>query len=127
MLCHADIHTANLLVDPDGALHIVDWDGVMLAPKERDLMFVTARAKIQSPPEQAFFAGYGNITIDPVAFAYYRYEWVVQELADYGRRILLMEDMSEATRAEALAGFQELFAPGDVVDVAYGTEQEISA
>ncbi len=125
VLCHADIHTANLLVDPDGALHIVDWDGVMLAPKERDLMFVTKRAVIQQPHERSFFAGYGDVTIDPVAFAYYRYEWVVQELADYGRRILLMADLGETTRAEALEGFRDLFAPGDVVDVAYGTEQEL--
>lgn len=122
VLCHADIHTANLLVDEDGALHIVDWDGVMLAPKERDLMFITERAAVQHPHERAFFAGYGLVPIDPVAFAYYRYEWVVQELADYGSRILLRTDLGEATRQAALAEFRQLFAPGDVVDVAYGAD-----
>ncbi len=125
VLCHADIHTANLLVDPQDALHIVDWDGILLAPKERDLMFVSARAVIQQPHEHAFFVGYGATAIDPVAFAYYRYEWVVQELADYGRRILLMGDSGETTRQDALAGLRALFAPGDVVDMAYGTEQEL--
>lgn len=125
VLCHADIHTANLLVDSVGALHIVDWDGVMLAPKERDLIFVTERATIQHPHERSFFAGYGNGAIDPRAFAYYRYEWVVQEFADYGSRILLRDDLGEETRATALDEFRQLFAPGDVVDVAYGTEIDL--
>lgn len=34
VVCHADIHTANLLVTPDGRLHVVDWDRPLLAPKD---------------------------------------------------------------------------------------------
>ena len=40
ILCHSDIHAGNLLIDVHGALYIVDWDDPILAPKERDLMFV---------------------------------------------------------------------------------------
>jgi thiamine kinase-like enzyme len=40
VLCHADIHTGNVLLDTANNLWIVDWDETMLAPKERDLMFV---------------------------------------------------------------------------------------
>jgi spectinomycin phosphotransferase len=40
VLCHSDIHADNLLIDPTGRLYIVDWDNPILAPKERDLMFV---------------------------------------------------------------------------------------
>lgn len=39
VLCHADIHGWNMLIDDD-TLYIVDWDTLIFAPKERDLMFV---------------------------------------------------------------------------------------
>ena len=40
ILCHGDIHGWNLLTANDGALYIVDWDTLIFAPKERDLMFI---------------------------------------------------------------------------------------
>ena len=40
VLCHSDIHGWNLLLDNNGALYIVDWDYLVFAPKERDLMFI---------------------------------------------------------------------------------------
>ena len=40
VLVHSDIHTANVMVDDAGALHYVDWDAPMLAPRERDLKFM---------------------------------------------------------------------------------------
>ena len=40
VLCHADLHTWNVMIDGDGEPWLVDWDEVILAPKERDLMFV---------------------------------------------------------------------------------------
>lgn len=40
VLCHSDVHAGNILIDPTGALYIVDWDNPIFAPKERDLMFI---------------------------------------------------------------------------------------
>ncbi|HJA92068.1 MAG TPA: aminoglycoside phosphotransferase family protein [Candidatus Eisenbergiella merdipullorum] len=37
VLCHTDIHGGNLIRDPQGKLWLIDWENVMLAPKEADL------------------------------------------------------------------------------------------
>jgi spectinomycin phosphotransferase len=128
VLCHADIHTYNVLIDGAGKLHIVDWDETLLAPKERDLMFVAGGiggAEEAEREKTLFHRGYGDAEVDPVAFAYYRYEWVVQDMGDYAERIFLTEDTGEETRQDAVDGFRQLFAPGDVVEIAYQTEQTL--
>lgn len=112
VLCHADIHTSNILVDASNILHFVDWDGVMLAPSERDLSFYTDGLKVQG----AVLAGYGsNFVANEELFTYYKYEWVVQEFADYGGDILF-GDYSDEQKEHALESFKELFEPVDVVE-----------
>jgi spectinomycin phosphotransferase len=111
VLCHADLHLANLLVGPDDRLGVVDWDGLQLAPRERDLLFVAGLERAR------FLDGYGPVTLDRPTVAYYRWEWVVQELADYGGRVL-DDRLGEATRRHALEELRRLFAPGDVVEAA---------
>ena len=51
VLCHADIHQANLIIDASGRLRVVDWDEAILAPVERDLMFFVddGHAMLKSP------------------------------------------------------------------------------
>ena len=115
--CHADLHTANVLVGADGGLTIVDWDEIVLAPPERDLMFVrgSAIAGIVSDREAtAFEAGYGAreaAAADPLLIAWYRIDWAVQDLADFARRALLDPAAGTATRANALALFESKSRP----------------
>ncbi len=61
VICHADLHPANLLRDHAGHVFVIDWDEVMLAPKERDFLFVKeSSADSESlPGTPAFFQGYG--------------------------------------------------------------------
>ena len=121
VLCHADIHTANLLLTPDQEMFIVDWDDTLLAPRERDLMFVAGADCVQTREVQKFFEGYGTVTLDPLALAYYRYEWCVQEIGDFGRRVFLTKNTGDSTKQDAVAGFIKLFSPGDVVEAALNT------
>lgn len=114
VLCHADIHRANIILDKRGAIHIVDWDETLLAPKERDLMFFVGEAPQQSQ-EADFLNGYGSGAIDMLALAYYRYDWALQEFADYGERLFLAEGLDERELRRALTEFERLFAPGDVL------------
>ena len=54
--------------------------------------------------------------------AYYRYEWVVQEIADFGERVFLSPDIGTETKQAAVRGFKQLFRPGDVITSAYASE-----
>lgn len=115
LLCHADIHTANIIIDERGLIHIVDWDETILAPKERDLMFFLGDGHAPEH-ETAFRRGYGESKVNRLALAYFRYDWVMQELADYGQRVFLASDLGAQDLALALVAFERLFAPGDVVE-----------
>ena len=124
VLCHSDIHTANILLTPEQDMFIVDWDDTLLAPKERDLMFVLGGDSIHTREEQRFFDGYGNVKINQLALAYYRYEWCVQEIGDFGKRVFLTKDSGESTKQHSLEGFIELFSQGDVIETALNTPFE---
>src|SRR5713226_5848617 len=81
--CHSDLHAGNVLVGADNTLAIVDWDSPILAPKERDLMFVGGGVGgIWTNASEAgwFYTGYGPTNIDAIAIAYYRYERIVAYL-----------------------------------------------
>jgi spectinomycin phosphotransferase len=120
VLCHSDIHAGNVLVESDGRLHIVDWDDALLAPKERDLMFVGAGigGGWNQPREAAlFYEGYGNVPMDVVAIAYFRYERIVEDIAVYARSIHGAR-ANEADARDAVRRRASAFAPGDVVEIA---------
>jgi hypothetical protein len=76
---------------------------------------------------ELFFKAYGQTAIDPVTLAYYRYEWVVQEFGDYGERVFMTKNTGEETRADAVQGMKKLFAPDDVVEVAYEMDAGFSS
>ena len=128
VLCHADLHAGNVLVDVDGNLSIVDWDEVVLAPVERDLMFVrgSAVAGVVSDREAtAFEGGYGTSEADPLLIAWYRMDWAVQDLADFARRVLLDPELGTATRVRALALFESIFEPGGEAEGALAADEQI--
>lgn len=124
VLCHADMHPWNLLIDDARQLWLVDWDETVLARKERDLMFLVGGigGDRVGPHETAcFFEGYGETEIDAAALAYYRCAWAVQDIAAYGEQILFLPDLGEESRREAVQDFKSLFAPGRIVSLALDT------
>ena len=91
VLCHSDIHGGNVLIGENGALYLVDWDAPILAPKERDLMFIGGGvANIWNNPyeEKLFYQGYGKTEINKTALAYYRHERIVEDIALYCQQLL---------------------------------------
>lgn len=125
VLCHSDIHGGNVLIDGNGAIYIVDWDGPIMAPKERDLMFIGGGvANVWNNPceEEFFYKGYGKTKINMAILAYYRHERIVEDIAEYGQALLLKPAGGE-DRLEMFKQFMDMFAPNGVVDIAFKTDE----
>ncbi len=129
IVCHADIHVGNVLVEVQTeALYVVDWDTLIQAPVERDLMFVGGGlgggSHTAEQEEALFYEGYGKAEVDPVALTYYRFERIVQDFVAYCEQLLLTDEGGD-DRREGLRQFSGQFLPGDVVDMAYRTEKRL--
>ena len=65
--------------------------------------------------EDLFFAGYGAAEIDPAALVYYRYERIVEDLGEIGKRVFLDPNLSEQARGEEAALAMSFFtSDGDI-------------
>jgi spectinomycin phosphotransferase len=123
VLCHTDFHGGNILISRNDELYIVDWDNPILAPKERDLMFIGGGIDEiwKSKREEAmFYQGYGKAEIDWTALAYYRYERVIEDLAVICQQ-LLSTDEGGADRERSFGWFRSNFEPGSTIEIANRT------
>jgi aminoglycoside phosphotransferase (APT) family kinase protein len=90
VITHGDPNEDNFLKGKDSTLYLTDWGEVALGPPERDLSaFTGARF-------ERFLRHYANargaaLTLHPARFAFYFYRWTMQEIADYGTRILFQQ------------------------------------
>ena len=128
VLCHTDIHGGNTLISDDGKLYIVDWDNPILAPKERDLMFIGGGIDHiwKSEREEAvFYEGYGKTEINMSALAYYRYERVIEDLAVISEQLLLTNE-GGADRERSYGWFISNFEPGQTIAIAEKTDRLLS-
>jgi spectinomycin phosphotransferase len=127
VLCHSDIHAGNVLLDA-GSLYIVDWDDPILAPKERDLMFIGGGVgNVWNIPreEELFYQGYGQVDINWTFLAYYRYERIVQDIVEYAQELLLNPTEGK-DRLEMYKQFRSMFLSKGVVDIAFATTKHVT-
>jgi spectinomycin phosphotransferase len=135
VLCHTDIHGGNILIRTDGQLakhpdggpilYIVDWDNPLLAPKERDLMFIGGGIDNiwkSEREETIFYKGYGKTEINLAALAYYRYERIIEDLAVTCEQLFL-SDEGGADRERSLGWFTSNFEPEGTIEIAKKTDQ----
>jgi spectinomycin phosphotransferase len=126
-LCHGDIHAGNILIDTNNRLYLVDWDTLIIAPKERDLMFIGGGVGgIWNNDHEAtsFYQGYGQTTINLTALTYYRYERIVEDIGVTCEQ-LLGTSQGGADRAVMLDQLASQFQPNNVVDIAYTTDKTL--
>lgn len=122
VLCHADMHGWNLIVDKEGEIYIVDWDTLIFAPVERDLMFVGAgiwdSGLTAAEEESLFYQGYTQTNINQDAMAYYRFERIIQDIGDYCEYIFLSDEGGD-DRMQCFEHLQPVFLPNGAIERAY--------
>lgn len=132
VLCHGDLHGWNLLIDKQEQLYLLDWDTLIWAPKERDLMFIGAgiheTGYTQREEEALFFQGYfqdyGDSEINQDAIAYYRLLRILQDIGAYSELIFLSEEGGE-DRAQCFKYLQANFLPEGTIERACGLGNQI--
>jgi spectinomycin phosphotransferase len=128
VLCHSDIHAGNILIDANDALYIVDWDDPILAPKERDLMFIGGgqgfAGHTAQEEETLFYQGYGHTQIDPIALAYYRYERIIQDIAVFCEQILLTHEGGQ-DREQSFQYLTSNFLPNGTIEIACKSDRTL--
>lgn len=121
VLCHSDIHAGNVLMTSNESFYIVDWDDPMIAPKERDLMFIgggVGNVWNASDEVAHFYEGYGKTNINETVLSYYRHERIIEDIAQYGQAILAY-DLNDKSKLISLMHFKSIFEPNGVLDIAF--------
>lgn len=126
VLCHADMHGWNLLIDQDNHWYLIDWDTLILAPKERDLMFIGSgiwdSGYTPTEEESLFYKGYGQAYINQDALCYYRFNRILQDIAEYCEYIFLSDEGGD-DRSQALEHLKPNFLPNGTIERAYHTDK----
>jgi len=116
-----------VLIHENADIYIVDWDEPIMAPKERDLMFIGGGVgNVWNKPleEKLFYKGYGKTEINPTNLAYYRHERIVEDIAIYSQELLLTTAGGK-NRPEMYRHFIAMFEPQGVVDIAFKTDEHL--
>ena len=125
VLCHSDVHGGNVLMDAMETFYIVDWDDPIMAPKERDLMFIGGGvANVWNKPHQTtlFYKGYGKTEVNRGILTYYRHERIVEDLALYGQELLFTGGQDRAiSYKQVVAQFEARGA----VEIAFKTDDAL--
>lgn len=101
VVTHGEPHRANVIRDPDGRVHLVDWDTTLIAPRERDLQMVLDR---NLTGWDEYIAVAVTASLNQEAMQLYRCWWV---LADIGIYIQLFRRPHQRTE-DTVASFENL-------------------
>jgi len=86
VVCHGEPSPGNIMANKEGDVYLIDWDEPILAPKEKDLMFF-------GKTMEAFMRGYriysADTTINTDVVSFYKHLWNINEVVDFGERLLL--------------------------------------
>ena len=87
VITHGDPTPGNLILDTEDQLHLIDWDGISLGPAEKDLFAFTGE-RFDVVLEDYLKKRQNGVVLHTDIFGFYIYEWALNEIRDYGTKIL---------------------------------------
>ena len=87
VVTHGDPTPGNLILNAQSQLYLIDWDGVSLGPPERDLVAFTGE-RFDVVLESYLKNRRNGVALYIDIFGFYIYEWTLNEIRDYGTKIL---------------------------------------
>ena len=96
VVTHGEPHAANVIRDPEGGLHLVDWDTTLIALRERDLHAVLDE-DLTSWQEYSEHAGPASLNQD--ALKLYRWWWNLADIAVFVAEFRRPHERTEDTVA----------------------------
>ncbi len=93
--CHGEPSPDNIIVSTEGKTYLIDWDFPIFAPKEKDLAFFDDR---YDPILAGYRKQFPNAEINKEVRKYYGLLWNVQEIEDWGKRLLLESQSEEENK-----------------------------
>ena len=96
VITHGEPHRANVIRDRQGAVHLVDWDTTLIAPRERDLHMVLDE-DLTGWREYSEIAG--GVTLNRNALTLYRWWWDLADIAVFVAGFRRPHERTEDTTA----------------------------
>ena len=94
MITHGEPHRGNVLVEADGARRLVDWDTTLVAPRERDLLFLLDDGLAGW---EAYTSTAGAVELDREALDLYGRRWVLGDIGMFVAGVVRPHDEDENT------------------------------
>jgi spectinomycin phosphotransferase len=100
----------NILKDVTGSIYLVDWDEILMAPRERDTWFHLTTAEDAAAFLTVYRQRFPDYEPDEQFYRFYLVSRYLEEIEGLAERILSPETSVEA-RAEVLDSFRESVPP----------------
>jgi hypothetical protein len=88
VICHTDLHGANLMTDDNGNLYILDWENALIAPLEHDLIFFAGEENFWDVFWPNYYSKHQAASIDCEILRFYFYRRGLEDVAGLALRIL---------------------------------------
>jgi Ser/Thr protein kinase RdoA (MazF antagonist) len=106
VVCHTDLHGANLMTDDNGNLNILDWENALIAPMEHDLIFFAGEENFWDVFWPNYCSKHIDASIDCEILRFYFYRRSLEDVAGLALRILQSDGSAVRDQSDArfLAG-----------------------